>query len=141
MTPSGRSRHKRAVQPSLAGEAGTADPERRDSLSPFKCANTSDFSRASLADSHSCLPVWDFTASSRKPLRAREAEISRRLALGAQPNAVVRLVFHRVGVLVAGTDGTGSTVPAGVHGPHRIIRFAAMTPPRMTPNLFTTSSP
>jgi predicted permease len=33
-------------------------------------------------------------------VRARQAEIGLRLALGAQPNGIVRLVFHRLGVLV-----------------------------------------
>jgi putative ABC transport system permease protein len=33
-------------------------------------------------------------------VRARQAEIGLRLALGAQPSGIVRLVFHRVGVLV-----------------------------------------
>jgi putative ABC transport system permease protein len=33
-------------------------------------------------------------------VRARQAEIALRLALGAQPGGIVRLVFHRVGVLV-----------------------------------------
>jgi predicted permease len=33
-------------------------------------------------------------------VRARQAEIGLRLALGAQPSGIVRLVFHRVGVLI-----------------------------------------
>jgi putative ABC transport system permease protein len=33
-------------------------------------------------------------------VRARQAEIGLRLALGAQPRGIVRLVFHRVGVLI-----------------------------------------
>jgi hypothetical protein len=33
-------------------------------------------------------------------VRARQTEIGLRLALGAQPSGIVRLVFHRVGVLV-----------------------------------------
>ena len=33
-------------------------------------------------------------------VRARQAEIGLRLALGAQPRGIVRLVFHRVSVLV-----------------------------------------
>ena len=33
-------------------------------------------------------------------VRARQAEIGLRLALGAQPRGIVRLVFRRVGVLV-----------------------------------------
>ncbi|MEP6783848.1 MAG: hypothetical protein ABI983_09270, partial [Acidobacteriota bacterium] len=35
----------------------------------------------------------------------------------------------------------GSIVPMGVHGPQRRMRFAAIHPPRITPNRRTTSSP
>jgi putative ABC transport system permease protein len=41
------------------------------------------------------------TASSRTRVRARQAEIGQRMALGAAPSSIVRLVFQRVGILIA----------------------------------------
>src|SRR4029079_14447520 len=43
-------------------------------------------------------------------VRARQAEIGLRLALGAQPRGIVRLVFHRVSVLVAAGLAIGLAV-------------------------------
>jgi putative ABC transport system permease protein len=40
-------------------------------------------------------------------VRARQAEIGLRLALGAQPGGIVRLVFHRVSVLIVAGLGIG----------------------------------
>jgi hypothetical protein len=39
------------------------------------------------------------------------------------------------------TFGGGSTVPSGVHGPHRKIRLVASHPPRTAPNFLITASP
>ena len=52
-------------------------------------------------------------------VRARQTEISLRMALGAQPASIVRLVFRRVGVLIVAGLALGLAAASGRRGSWR----------------------